>query len=168
MADIAQLPTLPQTVALEGAQLEGDPLEYIRAKARENIETVEKNPVIKEPEKLEFKKYVLSGLDEYIKKFKEIDDKYAAQKAEEEAKKSAEEKDLAKEEDPFADIFKDEPDKPDEATQEKLKLASEFALNTKNYREKYLKDLIKANEHKSKQNEEEKLNDILGKLNEPS
>ena len=168
MADTAQLPTLPQTVALEGTQVEGDPLEFIRAKARENIELVEKNPVIKDPEKLEFKKYVLSSLDKYIKKFKEIDDKYAAQKAEEEAKKSTEEKDSAKEEDPFADIFKDDAETPDDSTKEKLKYAAEFALNTKNYREKYLKDLIKANEHKSKQNEEEKLNDILGKLNEPS
>jgi len=164
MADTSQLPTLPQTVGLDSAQIEGDPLEFIRAKARENIELVENNPVIKDPEKLEFKKYVLEKLEENIKKFDEIDKQAALKKTEEEAKKTAEGGE-AKEEDPFADIFKDEPEQADEATQEKQKIASEFALNTKNYREKFLKDLIKVNESHSKKKDEEKLDDILGKLN---
>ena len=164
MADIAQIPTLPQTVALEGAQIEGDPLEFIRAKSKENIESVDKNPVAKEQEKIEFKKYVLEKLEENIKIFKEIDDKAAIKKDEEEKKKKAEGV-PADEADPFADIFKDDSAEPDEAMQEKQKLASAFAINLKNYKEKYLKDLIKANEHHSKKNDEAKLDDILGKLN---
>lgn len=169
MADTT-LPTLPATVDVQGAGAppEGDPLEAMRAKAREHIESMEKNKALKDEEKLEFKTYVLEQLDENIKKFAEIDAQAAAKKAEEEAKKAAENTETGEEkvEDPFADIFKDDATKPDESTQEKQKIAATFIQDIKNYKETYLKARLREHEEQAVKSDESKLDDILGKLKE--
>jgi len=171
MADTA-LPTLPQTVDVDGtaAPIESDPLEFMRAKARENIEAMDKNPALNEQEKTEYKKYVLEILDGNIKKFTKIDADAAVKKAEEETQKaqesaaSAKNGEPPKEEDPFADIFKEE--KPDESMQEKQKIAGEFAQDIKNHRETYLKSCLKAHESTAKQKDDQQLDSILDKLHQ--
>ena len=69
MADTAGLPSMPSTVDMagggEGAQ--GDPLEIMRSAAKHNINSVNKNSLPNEKEKVEFKKYVLKKLQNNIK-----------------------------------------------------------------------------------------------------
>ena len=165
MADTSALPSLPTTVDISGAQaqIEGDPIEYMQTHAREHIETIESYPALQDIEKKEFKVEVLKKLKENIQKCGEIDKKYAEQKAEEEKAKEGKEEE---EEDPFADIFKDDAAKPDEATQEKSQIAAQFVVEIKIYKEKFLKTRLKKHENQSIEKENEKLDDILGKLNQ--
>lgn len=147
---------------------EGDPLELMRANAREHIEAMDKNKALTDNEKKEFKKYVLAKLDENIKKFAKIDTDTAAKKAEEESKKANETdaagEEKAAEEDPFADIFKEET--PDETLQEKQKIAGEFMLDIKTHRETYLKSCLKKHEQMEKKSDEKQLDNILDQLHQ--
>lgn len=154
----ANLPSLPPTVNFGGtaAGVQGDPLEYMRKQAREHIEIVNKNLITKENEKVEFKKYVLRKLKENIAKFEEIDKKYTEKKADEQEEKE--------EDDPFAGIFGSDTSKPDEATQEKMKIAGEFESHLKLYRTEYLKKVRIRREKEAKKEEEAKMEQILSKL----
>lgn len=164
MANTANLPSLPSTVDLSGAPaLQGDPLEIMRSSAREMIESISKNILPNENEKIEFKKYILKKLQENIKKFEELDAQ-AAQKAQEEAAKAAEEG--SKEEDPFADIFKTDEEKQDETTKEKMKIAQKFVSETKITKEKFLKQVRVKREQQEQKTDETKMEEILGKLNQ--
>jgi hypothetical protein len=165
MAEATGLPSLPQTVGLAGGgEIQGDPLEYMRAKAREYIEIVNKNPITKENEKVEFKKYVLKKLQTNIDKFEEIDNKYAQTQKEEEEKLAGEDEAASEEEDPFADIFGSEEQEPDEAMQEKIKLAQGFDDHIDLYKTKFLKKIRVRREKEAKQVEEKKMEQILKKL----
>ncbi len=164
MADSTSLPSLPSTVDLAGGPaVQGDPLEIMQTSAREAIDSVSKNTLPNEEEKIEFKKYVLKKLQENIKKFEELDAQ-AAQKAQEEAAKA--EAEGPKEEDPFADIFKEESAEQDETTQEKMKIAQQFISTIKMMKEKFLKQIRVKREKQQAEADETKMEEILGKLNE--
>ena len=170
MADVTGLPSMPTTVNLgEGAAPQGDPLELMQGTAREAINSVSKNILPNDKEKLEFKKYVLKKLKKNIDKFNELDAK-VAKKAEEETTKADEESDSKgdkKEEDPFADIFDEEgDDKPDETTQEKAKIAQEFVSGLKMSKEKFLKEVRIKREKQQAKVDEKNMEEILGKLDE--
>jgi len=164
MADAGNLPGLPSTVDLTGgAAVEGDPLELMQKTAREAIDSVNKNAIVGDIQKVSFKKDVLKKLKVHITEFEEIDKKYAAKKAEEEAAGTEEVEE--KEEDPFADIFGDEGAQPDESTQEKMTIAQGFISEIKMYKEKFLKDIRVKKESMQKQTDEKELENLLGKLN---
>lgn len=163
---MADLPGLPSTVDLGGVgpQVEGDPLEFMQKHARDVIASVNKNAICSENEKIEFKKYILKKLKTNIDKFTEIDKKNAAAKADaaaETAEGAAEE-----EEDPFADIFGESEDEADPSTQEKMTMASKFASEVKMFKEKFLKKVRVKKEQLSHKEDEKKLEDILGQLNQ--
>lgn len=164
MADTgANLPTLPSTVDLGGApQIEGDPLEFMQKIARETIDSVNKNAIVNDAGRIEFKKMVLKKLKSNIDLFTEIDQKYAAQKEE---KVKAEGEEGAAEEDPFADIFGDSAAaETDESTKEKMEIAGTFASEVKLYKEKFLRNARINKEQKQLQNDEKKMEQILGQL----
>jgi len=166
MGDTTSLPSLPSTVDLTGgATLQGDPLEIMRNSAREAIDSVGKNAITKEDEKIEFKKYVLKKLQDNIKKFEELDAQAAKKAQEEEAAKASEES-TKKEEDPFADIFKTDEEKQDETTKEKIIIAQGFISDLKRIREKFLKQVRVKREKQEQKTDENKMEEILGKLNE--
>jgi len=162
MADTA-LPALPTTVALDGASapIEGDPLEFMRTKAREHIDSVEKNKIVDETSLKEFKTFVLTKLKDNITKFEELDKADQAKKDEEAKAKTGKEEEFK---DPFADIFKDE-SKPDETAQQKGQIAGQFATEIKSYKETFIKRLLKEHESKAQEADVKKLDDILNRLN---
>lgn len=165
MADTTSLPSLPSTVDLTGgATLQGDPLEIMRNSAREAIDSVDKNALSNDNEKIEFKKYVLKKLQDNIKKFGELDVQ-AAKKAQEEAEKK-EAEGVKPEEDPFADIFKTDEEKQDETTREKIAIAQGFISDLNRTREKFLKQVRVKREKQAQKTDENKMEEILGKLNE--
>jgi hypothetical protein len=162
MADTTNLPEMTQTVDLGGgAQIEGDPLEFMRQVARENIESVNNNPIVVQKDKIEFKKYVLSKLKIQITKFEEIDKRIEEEKAAKEEESEGEET----EEDAFADIFADESGENDESMQEKMTIAQKFASDIKIYKTKFLKDIRISREQAEQKKEEKKLKAILEQLN---
>lgn len=167
MADTAGLPSMPSTVDLagggEGAQ--GDPLEIMRNAARKTIESVNKNSLPNEKEKVEFKKYVLKRLQGNMVKFDKLDAK-AAEKAQEEAANSESEEAKTEEEDPFADIFGEKEESQDETTQEKMKIAQTFISNIKQTKEKFLKQVRIKREKQQAKTDANKMQEILGKLDE--
>lgn len=171
MGDESGLPGLSQTVDLGGGpKIEGNPLEFIRQKARENIALVNKNKITSEEEKLAFKREVLKRLQVVITEFEEIDKKYAAQKAAEPSTESGEESaeggEKAAEEDPFADIFG--PDVPvDESAEEKMPIAQKFVSNLKMYKVEFLKQVRVQREQSAKQQDAKKMEEILAQLNTP-
>lgn len=163
--DESNLPGLPATVNLgaPSTTIEGDPLSFMQTAAREAIDSVSKNTIVDEPHKLNFKKKVLSDLKVGIDKMKEIDKQAEAKKAEEEANKPKQEG--TDKEDPFADIFgEDEGAAPDESTQKKMKIAQDFVSNLKLYKEKFLKDIRIKKESMQRKKDEQKLENLLGKL----
>lgn len=165
MPDETNLPGLPATVDLgaPAATIEGDPLAFMQTAAREAIESVSKNAIVDETNKLKFKTKVLSDLKIGIDKMTEIDKKFEAKKAEEEANKP--EGEGGEEEDPFADIFGgEEGAAPDESTQEKTKVAGEFVSALKMYKEQFLKKIRVKKESMQKQKDEKALQNLLGKL----
>jgi hypothetical protein len=165
---MADLPGLPSTVDLGGAgpQVEGDPLEFMQKHAREAIDSIKKNVICNENEKVEFKKYVLKKLKNNITKFNEIDKKNAVAKAEEEKAAEGEEGAEA-EEDPFADIFGDSGGaEADPSTQEKMTIASKFASEIKMFKEKFIKKVRVKKEQMAQKEDEKKMEDILGQLNQ--
>ena len=165
MGDTTSLPSLPSTVDLTGgATLQGDPLEIMRNSAREAIDSVGKNAITKEDEKIEFKKYVLKKLQDNIKKFEELDVQAAKKAQEEEAAKASE--GVKTEEDPFADIFKTDEEKQDETTKEKIIIAQDFISDLNRTREKFLKQVRVKREKQEQKTNENKMEEILGKLNE--
>ena len=159
MADAAGLPSLPPTVNLAGEDqaITGDPLAYIQQVAREAIESVNKNQIVNNAEKILFKRYVLKKVKRIITQFKKIDEKYAKPKEEE----NLEEGD---EKDPFADIFAEEAG-GDEATKEKTGIATKFVSEIKIHKEMYLKKIRVKREKQEKESDEKKMEAILGKLN---
>lgn len=161
---MADMPGLPSTVDLGGAgpQVEGDPLEFMQKHAREVIDAIKKNAICNDNEKIEFKKYVLKKLKTNITKFNEIDKKNAAIKAEEDQANDGEEV----EEDPFADIFGDSEAEADPSTQEKMNIASKFASEIKMFKEKFLKKVRIKKEQMAQKEDEKKMEDILGQLNQ--
>lgn len=164
MAEAGGLPSMPSTVDFSGGQpVQGDPLELMRNTARETIERVNHNPLPNEKEKIEFKKYVLKKLKEAITKFDELDAQ-AEQKAQEAEKNT--DKENVEEEDPFADIFGEEDGQVDESMQEKNKIAQEFVSELKLTKEKYLKDIRMKREKEQAKEDKDKLQEILGKLDE--
>ncbi|MBD3156855.1 hypothetical protein GF369_03430 [Candidatus Peregrinibacteria bacterium] len=164
MAEAGGLPSMPSTVNLSGGQpVQGDPLELMRNTARETIESVNGNPLPNDKEKIEFKKYVLKKLKEAITKFDELDAQ-AEQKAQE-AKENPDDKSV-EEEDPFADIFGEEDGQVDESMQEKNKIAQEFVSELKLTKEKYLKDVRIKRENEQAKEDKNKLQEILGKLDD--
>ncbi|MFC1810807.1 hypothetical protein ACFLZH_04875 [Patescibacteria group bacterium] len=164
MGDTGNIPSLPSTVDLEGgAAPEGDPLELMQKTAREAIDSVNKNAIADDAQKLSFKKSVLKKLKTNVTAFEEIDKKFEAKKAEEAATTEGEAKE--EEEDPFADIFGDEGAEQDESTQEKMKIAQGFVSEIKMYKEKFLKDIRIKKEVIQKQSDEKELENLLGKLN---
>ena len=164
MADVTGLPSMPTTVNLDGGDLlQGDPLELMRAEARKSIDSVNKNALPNEKEKIEFKKYVLKKLQGNIKKFEEIDADASAQKQDNQNDVGEGE---SQEEDPFADIFNEEEAGADETMQEKMKVAQEFISDLKIAKEKFLKEVRIKREKEQAQKDENKLKEILGKLNE--
>jgi hypothetical protein len=164
MSDETNLPGLPSTVDLgaPAATIEGDPLAFMQKAARDAIESISKNAIVDEPNKLEFKKRILNNLKVSIDKMTEIDNKFAAKKAEEEANKPEGE---AAEEDPFSDIFGEEGSAPDESVQEKTKVAQEFVSNLKLFKEQFLRNIRIKKETMQKQKDEKELENLLGKLN---
>lgn len=165
MGDTGNIPSLPSTVDLEGgAAPEGDPLELMQKIAREAIDSVNKNAIADNAQKLNFKKSVLKKLKKNVTAFEEIDKKFEAKKLEEAATATEEEK-AKEEEDPFADIFGDESAEQDESTQEKMKIAQGFVSEIKMYKEKFLKDIRVKKESMQKQSDEKELENLLGKLN---
>lgn len=166
MADTAGLPSMPSTVDLAGGEApQGDPLEIMRETARQTIDSVTKNSLPNEKEKVEFKKYVLKKLQVNIKKFEDLDAQ-AAQKAEEEAANNENKEEMAEEEDPFADIFGEEEGTPDETTQEKMKIAQSFVSELKITKEKYLKQIRIKREKQQEKADEKNMEQILDKLDE--
>lgn len=163
---MADLPGLPSTVDLGGAgpQVEGDPFEFMQQNAREAIEAINKNAICNDNEKVEFKKYVLKKLKVNKEKFDEIDKKNAAAKAEEDKSKEGEEG--AEEEDPFADIFGDTASEDDPSIQEKMTIASKFVSEIKMFKEKFLKKVRIKKEQMEQKEDEKRMEDILGKLNQ--
>ena len=159
------MPGLPSTVDLGGGpQVEGDPLEFMQKHAREAIESINKNVICNDNEKIEFKKYVLKKLKQNKTKFDEIDAKNAAAKAEE--NKANEGKEEA-EEDPFADIFGDAGGaEADPSAQEKMQIASKFASEIKMFKEKFIKKVRVKKEQMAQKEDEKKMEDILGQLNQ--
>lgn len=159
------MPGLPSTVDLTGgAQVEGDPLEFMQKHAREVIGAIAKNAICNDNEKVEFKKYILKKLKTNITKFEELDKKNAAQKAEEE--KAQGDEAVEAEEDPFADIFGDTEAAADPSTQEKMTIASTFATEIKLFKEKFLKKIRLKKEQIAQKEDEKKMEDILGQLNQ--
>jgi len=166
MADTTGLPSMPSTVDLgEGEAPQGDPLEVMRSAARKNIESVSKNSLPNEKEKIEFKKYVLKKLKQNITKFDELDAQ-AAEKAEENVEEDSEEKEEKTEEDPFADIFGEEEGEQDEIMQEKMKIAQTFVSDIKITKEKFLKEVRIKREKQQAEMDANKMQEILGKLDE--
>lgn len=170
MADTAGLPSMPSTVDLAGGtgDVQGDPLEAMREAARQNIESVEHNVLPNENEKIEFKKYVLEKLKNNIDKFTELDKKVAEEKAKENTKepKDGDEEKGSDEEDPFADIFDEEGEKPDETMQEKMQIAQKFIAGLKITKEKYLKQVRIKREKQQAKADEKNMEEILSKLDE--
>ncbi len=166
MAEGSNLPGLPSTVDMGGAgsPIQGDPLEFMQTKAREAIESINNNPIIDGPNKLKFKKKVLKDLKTAIDRMNEIDKKYEAQKVEEE-ETAGTEGGAPEEEDPFADIFGEETEEPDEATKEKNEIAREFEYNLKMYKENFIREIRIKKEQMQKQKDQKKLQNLLGKLN---
>lgn len=165
---MADIPGLPSTVDLGGAgpQVEGDPLEFMQKHARDIIASVNKNAICSENEKIEFKKYILKKLKTNIDKFTEIDEKNAAAKVDETAEVTEGSEAPAEEEDPFADIFGDTEAENDPSVQEKMTIASGFASEIKLFKEKFLKKVRVKKEQLSHKEDEKKMEDILGQLNQ--
>jgi hypothetical protein len=167
MADTAGLPSMPSTADMagggEGAQ--GDPLAIMRGAAKQNIESVNKNSLPNDKEKIEFKKYVLKKLQSNINKFTELDTQ-AAQKAEKEAATAETDEAKTEEEDPFADIFGEEEGEQDETNEEKMKIVQEFISDLKITKEKFLKEVRIKREKQQAKTDEKNMKEILGKLDE--
>ncbi len=163
MPDETNLPGLPSTVDLGAptATIEGDPLAFMQKTARDAIESISKNAIVDEPNKLNFKKKVLEDLKVGIDAMTEIDKKFEAKKAEEETKKPESD---AVEEDPFSDIFGEEGAAPDESVHEKTKIAQDFVSALKMYKEQFLKKIRVKKESMQKQKDEQELQNLLGKL----
>lgn len=163
MGDASSLPALTPTVDLEGggSPIQGDPLQFMQQKARENIDLVNKNLITKDEEKLEFKREVLKRLKTNIQKFNEIEAKFTAQKKQEEVVES--EVEGSGEKDPFADIFGGG-GQADEATQEKMAIAQEFASTLKIFKADFLKKIRIKREAEAKVHEEKEMAKILGQL----
>lgn len=166
MADTAGLPSMPSTVDMAGGEgaPQGDPLEIMRGAAKQNIESVNNKSLPNEKEKVEFKKYVLKKLQGNMVKFDKLDAE-AAKKAEEEAVNSETEENT-EEEDPFADIFGEEEEAPDETTQEKMTIAQGFISDLKQTKEKFLKQVRLKREKQQAATDAKNMEAILGKLDE--
>ncbi len=164
MGDTSGLPGLTPTVDLSGgAPIQGDPLEFMQQKARTSIDVVNKNTITKDEEKLEFKREVLKRLKASIDKFKEIEAKYAAQEEEELVTEGEDAESDEESKDPFADIFGGDTTS-DEATQEKTAIAQAFASDLKIYKTDFLRKIRVKRESEAKIQEEKKLVEILGQL----